>query len=79
MGWRPPSAEELSSLVDPAYTNPALPPGHPFRNVYSEFYWSSTTYAGDTVLAWSVYFNYYQVSTVGKESNYYVRCVRGGQ
>ena len=41
-GWRLPSIQELSSLVDadPANTNsPRLPPGHPFQNLQN-VYWS---------------------------------------
>jgi hypothetical protein len=40
-GWRLPTKEELSSLVDPSQTVPALPSGHPFINV-NVTYWSST-------------------------------------
>jgi len=45
-GWRLPTTAELRSLVDPTQTNPALPPGHPFTNLFfSDFpdlYWTST-------------------------------------
>ncbi len=30
-GWRLPSPHELTTLFDPAQSNPALPAGHPFR------------------------------------------------
>ena len=43
MGWRLPTVEELSSLVDPSRTAPALPTGHPFINVMYH-YWSSSTH-----------------------------------
>ena len=33
MGWRIPSIEELSSLIDTSQASPALPAGHPFENV----------------------------------------------
>jgi len=42
--WRLPSISELRSLVDRGQYNPALPPGHPFTNVQSADYWSSSTY-----------------------------------
>lgn len=42
-GWRLPALQELMSLVDPTQTEPALPVGHPFRNVQPLFYWSATT------------------------------------
>jgi len=32
-GWRLPGIDKLQSLVDPAQTNPSLPPGHPFVGV----------------------------------------------
>ena len=41
-GWRLPTQEELSSLVDPSRSVPALPSGHPFINVKFIHYWSST-------------------------------------
>ena len=46
-GWRVPTVEELSSLVDPSQENPALPIGHPFSNIQTgdtDVYWSSSTY-----------------------------------
>jgi hypothetical protein len=80
--WRLPNIRELSSLVDYANNNPALPTGHPFSNVQS-FYWSSTTcsfnYFGN-VNAWYVYLYYgdphYDNVKVGLLS---VWPVRGGQ
>ena len=52
--WRLPNREELESLIDFSRFNPALPAGHPFSNVQSVFYWSSTTYAINTNVAWIV-------------------------
>jgi hypothetical protein len=40
--WRLPNRNELASLLDLGTLNPALPAGHPFLNVAS-VYWSSTT------------------------------------
>lgn len=42
-GWRLPTIEELTTLVDPSRHNPALPKGHPFINIQSDLYWSATT------------------------------------
>ena len=53
--WRLPNREELESLIDFSRFNPALPAGHPFSNVQSNYYWSSTTSASFTVFAWAVY------------------------
>ena len=41
--WRLPNFNELRSLVDSGESNPALPDGHPFMDVQSYDYWSSTT------------------------------------
>lgn len=77
-GWRLPTIEELASLVDNDNSNPALPTGHPFDNVQSADYWSSTTLALDTSYAWSVDFGNGGVYAYDKSDSYYVWCVRGG-
>lgn len=65
-GWRLPTIEELSSLVDPsgASPGPKLPLGHPFQNVQNggleSEYWSTTTGVRnppDTSQAWVVRFH----------------------
>ena len=50
--WHLPNINELESLVDASRHSPALPTGHPFRNV-QEVSWSSTTscFATDWALA----------------------------
>jgi hypothetical protein len=77
-GWRLPTVEELASLVDTTNTSPALPTGHPFSNVQSAYYWSSTTYVDFTNAAWYVGFGYGSVYGFDKDFDYYVWCVRGG-
>jgi hypothetical protein len=52
--WRLPNINELESLVDCGTASPALPTGHPFRNV-RDAYWSSTTSAYETDWAWALY------------------------
>ncbi|MCC6542908.1 MAG: hypothetical protein IT392_00200 [Nitrospirae bacterium] len=43
------------SLIDRSKYGPALPSGHPFINVQSSYYWSSTTSTDYTDLAWIVH------------------------
>lgn len=55
MRWRLPTINELESLVDCSRHTPALPAGHPFKNV-RDVYWSSTTSFFETAWAWALYF-----------------------
>lgn len=52
--WRLPNRRELWSLISFADRNPALPSGHPFRNVFLGWYWSSTSAARNPAYAWAV-------------------------
>ncbi len=79
-GWRLPTIQELASLIDPSVPpGPTLPPGHPFSNVQSANYWSATTFATNTTLAWLVDFFFGGVFTASKSINFLAWCVRGGQ
>jgi hypothetical protein len=59
-GWRLPTVEELSSLVDTRRSNPALPTGHPFVSVQfapaDPVYWTSTDHENPDGSAWFVNF-----------------------
>ncbi len=44
--WRLPNINELESLIDASTANPALSANHPFQNVSTGIYWSSTSYYG---------------------------------
>ena len=82
-GWRLPTVEELSSLVDSSEADPALPVGHPFIGVQSSnVYWSSTakfvvpaTPTGD---AWAVSMGSGERSGFQADESHLVWCVRGG-
>lgn len=83
-GWRPPTIEELGSLVDTSNSSPALPTGHPFtltRGQEAGRYWSATTDASHaaTVAAWRVSLHVGFVDFFDKPSSVFVWCVRGGQ
>ena len=41
--WRLANVREISSLIDFSQFGPALSVGHPFANVQSDYYWSSTS------------------------------------
>jgi len=81
-GWRPPTIEELASLVDTSNASPALPTGHPFTLTSAQedgFYWSATTSAISSSDAWSVFLGTGNVGNSGKANTFFVWCVRGGQ
>ena len=76
--WRLPNYRELFSLVDAGNYNPVLPTGHPFNNVQSHDYWSSTTDAILTGNAWIVLMDYGFINQGFKNDSFYAWPVRGG-
>ena len=59
LGWRLPSLQELTSLVDPTQNNPALPAGSPFQGIASflgSVYWTAATAETDASAAKAVNF-----------------------
>lgn len=75
--WRMPNRRELRSLVDHQTARPPLPYGHPFRNVFSGWYWSSTSYAGNPAHAWYVHMDGARMFYGGKDQSFLLWPVRG--
>ncbi len=76
-GWRLPGVQELASLIDPTVFNPALLAGHPFVNVQSFAYFTSTA-GRDGISFWAVILANGLVQTQIAVPSY-AWCVRGGQ
>lgn len=76
--WRLPNRNELESIVDYQRWSPAIDTAY-FPNTVPSWYWSSSTFAGSSNLAWVVGFYSGNVNYYGKSGNLYVRAVRGGQ
>jgi len=79
-GWRLPSLPELASLVDPSVAppGPTLSSGHPFQNVQSANYWSTSAHAENPALMWGVGFGNGGVLGLSKAFDQRAWCVRGG-
>jgi hypothetical protein len=86
--WRLPNVRELQSLVHYGVYDPAVPntagtgkwtSGNPFTGVQSDYYWASTTRAGNLSYAWYVYLDSGSVGNGGKTNGACVWPVRGGQ
>jgi hypothetical protein len=75
--WRLPNEYELQSIVDYGRYDPAIDTTV-FPGTNPTYYWSSSTNASSTYLAWGVYFYGGNVNYFGKTSStLYVRCVSG--
>jgi hypothetical protein len=77
-GWRLPSLQELSSLIDTTQNDPALPPGHPFGSIGNVKYWTSVDAAGNSASAHTVDLSAGFPFVDAKTSTLRVWCVRGG-
>ncbi len=77
--WRLPNAFELRTLMDYSMFNPALTAGHPFPDVSTSLYWSSTTVASAPNLARFVFVGIGPSVWDHKSVLMHVWPVRGGQ
>lgn len=75
--WRLPNKRELRSLMDYQTARPALPEDHLFRNIFSGWYWTSTTAAINPAYAWYVHMEGARTFYGGKEQFYLLWPVRG--
>jgi hypothetical protein len=84
-GWRLPAYEELTSLLDRAQRNPALPAGHPFQGISpDDRFWTATSYEPNAQFAYVVRISDFSTLDIvpkdlgdsGSSSRYW--CVRGG-
>jgi hypothetical protein len=75
--WRLPNRRELRSLMSYQTRLPALPDGHPFCDVFSGWYWSSTTAVINPEYAWYVHMEGARMFYGGKDQSYLVWPVRG--
>ncbi|MEQ1794536.1 MAG: DUF1566 domain-containing protein [Nitrospira sp.] len=76
-GWRGPTIDELKTLIDLSQHDPALPAGHPFTNIKSEIYWTSTPHPTDDIVAWQVSFFSGEPVTDQKSGTRRMWCVLG--
>lgn len=75
--WRLPNRRELRSLMSHQTRNPALPEGHPFQNVFSGWYWTSTTAAINTAYAWYIHMEGARMFYGNKKQYFLIWPVRG--
>lgn len=75
--WRLPNRRELRSLMSYQTRNPCLPDGHPFLNVYLNWYWTSTSAAIHPAYAWYVHLEGARMFYGGKDQYSLFWPVRG--
>jgi len=75
--WRLPNRRELRSLMSHHTRKPALPERHPFRNIFSGWYWTSTTAAINPAYAWYIHMEGARMFYGNKEQFFLLWPVRG--
>jgi hypothetical protein len=74
--WRLPEIRELLSLVDYTRHDPAIDTER-FPDTKSDWYWTASSCAGDPGVAWIVGFNGGSAGWSSRNSDAFVRAVRG--
>ncbi|MGB5156093.1 DUF1566 domain-containing protein [Desulfobacterium sp. N47] len=74
--WKLPNRKELFSLMSHETINPSLPSSHPFANVFSGYYWTSTSCARLPNQAWYIHLGGARVFKGMKHNSYMVWPVR---
>ncbi len=76
--WRLPTVAELKTLLLAPYPCGTSPCIDPIFGPTADFYWSATTFAPSSDLAWTVGFDSGSVLGLVKGGSYHVRAVRAG-
>ncbi|CAK0769433.1 exported hypothetical protein [Gammaproteobacteria bacterium] len=76
--WRLAGIRELITLTDMTRSSPAIDTAI-FPNTPNQFFWSSSSLAGNSYIAWGVSFDYGSSDRAGRGSANMVRLVRAGQ
>lgn len=74
--WKLPNRRELFSITSREAINPSLPPGHPFVDVFTGYYWTSTSCARVPDQAWYIHFGGARVFKGMKQNSYMIWPVR---
>jgi len=75
--WRLPNRKELRSLMSYQTKKPSLPSGHPFTNVFLNWYWTSTSVAINPAYAWYIHLEGARMFYGRKDQYYLFWPVRG--
>jgi hypothetical protein len=79
VNWRLPCRRELFSLISHQQINPALPVDHPFTDVFSGYYWTSSACRRLTDQAWYIHLGGGRIYRGMKHGSYMLWPVTGPQ